>query len=646
MCGIAGILKPGHRELIRPVTRLMTHRGPDDEGYYSDEHISLGQRRLSIIDLEGGRQPIASENGRLQLVSNGEIYNSPELRSELQARGHLFRTATDVETVLHLYEEEGPACVKRLRGMFAVAIWDADRRTLFLARDQMGQKPLFYVATPAGFAFASEVKSLLAAGLVEREADRDALWHYMSLRFVPDSYTFFKGVHKLPAATWMVRAADGTLRSERYWDLDFRHKLGGSEDDIVEQLDHELSAAVKLHLLSDVPVGSFLSGGIDSSTVTAMMARATGQPFPTFSIGVKEQSFNELPWARMVAERYGLQGREKVVEADLVHLMPAMIHHMDEPSDPFGVGVYLVAREAAREVKVVLSGDGGDENFAGYDRFAGQRLVDYYAWLPAGLRRQVIGRLIACVPESFAYKSLAGRLKWLHAMSFHDSGRRYAESMSFLRFTDEHKQRLFTPAARAALSDRDSIAKILVHFNGGRATDLVDRMLNTDLMTRMPDHLLTIADRMAMAHSLEARPPLIDHRVTEFAASIPGAVKLKGRSLKHVLRRVAERYLPRELIYRPKQGFGFPIGIWLRTDLRDFTRNLLLRDSRFVADGTFDGAYVRRLVDEHQGGKADHNFRLWILLNLEIWHRLYFEGETVDSCRALIDRLSREQAAF
>lgn len=646
MCGIAGILTPDsrHRDLIRPATRCMQHRGPDDEGYYSDEHISLGQRRLSIIDLAGGRQPISNEDGRLQLLCNGEIYNSPELREELKARGHVFRTATDVETALHLFEEEGPASVRRLRGMFALAIWDASSRRLFLARDHMGQKPVFYTDQPGGFAFASEVKSLLAAGLVKPEADRDALWHYMSLRFVPDRYTFFKGIQKLPAATWLLREADGRIRSERYWDLDFRNKLNGSESQIVDQLDGVLSESVRLHLLSDVPVGSFLSGGIDSGTVTAMMAKAAGQPFPTFSIGVREQSFNELPWARKVVERYGLEGHEKVVEADLVHLMPTMIHHMDEPSDPFGVGVYLVSAEAARRVKVVLSGDGGDENFAGYDRFAGQRLVDFYAWLPAGLRRQVIGRLINCVPESFAYKSLAGKLKWFHAMSFHDAGGRYAESMSFLRFTEEHKRRLFTRAAAAALTDADSEAKILAHFNTPAATELVDRMLNTDLMTRMPDHLLVISDRMSMAHSLEARPPLIDYKVTEFAATIPGNIKLKGRSLKHVLRRVAERYLPRELIYRPKQGFGFPIGIWLRTDLKDLTRNLLLRDSRFVSEGVFDAAYVRQLVDEHQSGKADHNFRLWILLNLEVWHRLYFEGETVDSCRNLIDRLIREPA--
>ena len=641
MCGIAGILKPGHADTVRAMTALITHRGPDHEGYYTDEHISLGQRRLGVFELAIGGQPLVNEAGNLQMVCDGVIYNSQGLRRELESRGHQFRSTSGTEVILHLYEEEGVHCVRRLRGAFAFAIWNRDDRSLFLVRDQMGQKPLFYVDEPAGFAFASEVKCLLATDLVKREADIDALWHYMSLRFLPDRYTFFKGVCKLPAATWLLRRGDGTLQSERYWDLDFTRKLACSEDEAVEQLDKLLAQTVKLHMQSDVPVGSFLSGGIDSSVVTALMAKAADAPFPTFSIGVKEQKINELPYARMVSQQYGLLGREKVVEADLVRLMPRMIHHLDEPSDPFGVGVYLVSREAAREVKVVLSGDGGDENFAGYDRFAGQRLVDYYAWLPAWLRRQVFGRLISLVPESFGYKSAAAKLKWLHAMSFHDAGRRYAESMSFLRFTDEHKQNLFTPAARAALEDPDSVAKILCHFNSNRAGEMVDRMLNTDLMTRMPDHLLAISDRMAMAHSLDARPPLIDHMVTEFAASLPGRYKLKGRSLKHVLRRVAARHLPRKLIERPKQGFGFPIAIWLRTDLKTFTRNLLLRDSRFVANGTFDGAYVRRLVDEHQDGKADHNFRLWILLNLEIWHRLYFEGETVDSCGAQIDRLMR-----
>jgi asparagine synthase (glutamine-hydrolysing) len=630
------MIGPGHRERIAAVTRLMSHRGPDDEGYYHDDAISIGQRRLSIIDLGGGRQPIANETGRLQLVCNGEIYNSPELRRELQARGHVFRTATDVEVILHLYEEAGVECVRRLRGMFAYAIWDADARALVLARDHLGQKPIFFASGADGaFAFASEVKSVLAAGLVPVEPDLDGLWHYMSLRYLPDEYTLFRGVRKLPAATWL-RWQDGRWTTGRYWELSFTEKLKGSEAELTDRLDALLLDTVKLHLLSDVPVGTFLSGGIDSSTVTAMMAKVSGERFRTFSIGVREQSFNELPYARQVVQRYGLEGRERIVHADLIHLAPSMIWHMDEPADPFGVGVYLVSQVAAEEVKVVLSGDGGDENFAGYDRFAGQRMVDYYGWLPAAFRRHVMHRLVHMVPESFGYKSLAQKLRWLNDMSFHTRGGRYARSMSFLRFTDDHKLRLFTPAARQRLTDADSTAKILSWFDADRADELVDRMLYTDLMTRMPDHLLMICDRMSMAHSLEVRPPLIDHKVVEFAASLPGDLKLRGRNLKYILKQVAARYLPRELLTRRKQGFGFPIAIWLRTDLRRFTERIFA-ESRFVEQGLFEGDYVRRLVGEHMGGKIDHNFRLWILINLELMHRMYFENRSVDDMREFID---------
>lgn len=637
MCGIAGILGPGHRETIVPVTRALAHRGPDDESFHHDETISLGQRRLSIIDLAGGRQPIANETGDIQLVCNGEIYNSPELRAELTGRGHRFRTATDVEVVLHLYEELGAACVKRLRGMFAIGLWDKKARRLVLARDHLGQKPLFYAIAGEKLVFASEVKGVLASGIVGREIDLDGLWHYVSLRYLPDSYTLFRGVHKLPAATVAV-FEDARLTLEKYWHLSFREKLPHDEAAITDGLDALLRETVKLHLLSDVPVGAFLSGGIDSSTVTAMMAGSTGTPFPTFSIGVKEHGFNELPWTRMVALKYGLAGRERIVEADMIHLIPAMVAAMDEPSDPFGAGVYLVSQLAAEEVKVVLSGDGGDENFAGYDRFAGQRLAEIYSVLPAWLRRQVMARAIRLVPESFGYKSLAQKLAWLNDMSFYSSGERYARSMSFLRFTEESKERLFTPAAQARLTDRDSVGKILSFFDAEAAEDLVDRMLNTDLMTRMPDHLLAITDRMSMAHSLEVRPPLMDYRLVEYAASIPADLKLRGRSLKYILKKVAARYLPPELITRPKQGFGFPIARWMRTELAVFLRNLFAR-SRFVELGLFDGAYMSALLEEHLSGKADHNFRLWILLNLEIWQRHCIEGQSVEQLREFVDSL-------
>jgi asparagine synthase (glutamine-hydrolysing) len=622
------------------MTDVLCHRGPDEEGYYHDDHISLGQRRLSIIDLAGGRQPISNETDTIQLICNGEIYNSPELRKQLISSGHVFKTNTDVEVILHLYEDYGKDCVKQLRGMFAFALWDSEKQSLFLARDHMGQKPLFFFSKDNVFAFASEVKGILASGLVDPQVDIDALWHYVSLRFIPDRYTLFKEIKKLPAGTRLI-LENGKVTTELYWNLNFNNKLPNDEEQIVEGLNSLLLETVKDHLLSDVTVGSFLSGGIDSSTVCAMMATITGNPIPTFSIGVKEQGFNELPYARMVVDKYGLESHEQIVEADLIQLMPAMIYHMDEPSDPFGVGVYLVAQVASEVLKVVLGGDGGDENFAGYDRFAGNQLVDYYCLLPKWVRKTILKKIIDRVPESFGYKSLAQKLTWVNKMSFFDGGERYAQSMSFLRFTQEAKDQLFTETARAQIDDVDSIAKILTHFESENVDDLVDRMLYTDLMTRMPDHLLVIADRMTMAHSLESRSPLIDYKVVEYAASIPAELKLKGKNLKYILKKVAARYLPHELIYRKKQGFGFPLGIWMRTQLRSFLKSLF-DQSRFIELGIFDQAYMQRLLEEHISGKTDHNFRLWILINLEIWYRLYFESQTLDSLQIFIDRLIQE----
>ena len=639
MCGIAGILSPDKHDVITKMTEVLTHRGPDEHGYYHDDFISLGQRRLSIIDLAGGRQPISNETDTLYLICNGEIYNSPELRKQLISSGHTFKTSTDVEVILHLYEEYGRNCVKHLRGMFAFAIWDKKKRTLFLARDHMGQKPLFFYQNDQTFAFASEVKGILASGLMEPKLDLDGLWHYVSLRFIPDRYSLFKGIQKLPAATWLF-LENGNITIERYWNLNFNNKFPDKEQEIVEGLNTLLLETVKDHMLSDVRVGAFLSGGIDSSTVSAMMATLTGEPIPTFSIGVKEQGFNELPYARMVVDRYGLEPHEKVVKADLIHLIPSMIYHMDEPSDPFAVGVYLVSQVASESVKVVLGGDGGDENFAGYDRFVGNRLVDYYCLLPQWFRKIVMKKIIERIPESFGYKSLAQKASWVNEMSLFSGGERYAQSMSFLRFTQEAKQKLFTESARNQIEDYDSLTKILTFFESENVDHLVDRMLYTDLMTRMPEHLLVIVDRMTMAHSLESRSPLIDYKVVEYAASIPAELKLKGNTLKYVLRKVADRYLPPELIHRKKVGFGFPLGIWMRTELKIFLNNLF-RQSRFVELGIFDRAYVHRLLQEHISGKVDHNFRLWILINLEIWYRLYFEDETVDSMGAFIDRISR-----
>jgi asparagine synthase (glutamine-hydrolysing) len=637
VCGISGIISAGRKDVVVAMTEALAHRGPDGSGYYRDDRIALGQRRLSIIDLATGDQPIGNETGDLQLICNGEIYNSPELRRRLLAAGHRFKTQTDVEVILHLYEDLGVECVKELRGMFAFAIWDRRDGSLFLARDHMGQKPLFYCQAGQDFLFASEVKGILASGLVRRQVDLDGLWHYVSMRFLPDRYSLFKGIEKLPAGSWLLWRS-GSVTIERYWQLSFANQPDRREEEVIDGLDALLRETVEMHLLSDVRVGSFLSGGIDSSLIAALMATVGKETVPTFSIGVKEQGFNELPYARSVAARYGMEAHEKVVEADLFRLIPRMVYHMDEPADPFGAGVYLVSGVASEAVKVVLTGDGGDESFAGYDRFVGQRLLDYYCVLPAWFRRNLVRRIVERIPESFGYKSVAQKARWLNEMSFFTQEERYAHSMSFLRFTQAAKQELFTASARQGIEDYDSLEKILSLFRSDEVDHVVDRMLYTDLMTRMPDHLLMTVDRMAMAHSLETRSPLVDYKVVEYAASIPGGLKLKGNQLKYILRKVAARYLPQDLIDRRKQGFGFPLAIWMRTELRDFVRNLFA-ESRFIELGIFERAYVQRLVDEHIAGKIDHNYRLWLLINLEVWYRMFFEGMTIPVMQQDIERL-------
>jgi len=499
------------------------------------------------------------------------------------------------------------------------------------------QKPLFYSKTTKDFLFASEVKSILASGLIDPAPDLEALWHYIALRFVPDDKSLVRNIKKLRAGHYLFIRGDSVVE-KKYWTLSFNQKFTAEESDLVDELDTLLNDTVKTHLLSDVEVGVFLSGGIDSSTVAAIAAKHQDVPVASFSIGVKDQSFNELPYARMAAEHCGLRAHEKVIEADLVRMMPAMIHAMDEPSDPFGVGIHLVSELASKHVKVVLSGDGGDENFAGYDRYAGQRITDYYCLLPRAFRKHVMSHLINLIPETFGYKSLAQKARWLNEMSFYSQGDRYAHSMSFLRFTEDARTELFTERARSELGELHSEDKILDFFNAENATDLVDRMLYTDLMTRMPDHLLTLGDRMSMAHSLEMRPVLMDYELVEFAARLPANLKLHGRELKYLLKKVASRYLPQELINREKQGFSFPIARWLRSDLREFTRRLFAQ-SRFVELGIFDGDYMSRLLEEHLGGAIDHNYRLWILINLEIWYRLYFEGNSVQDLQELTEEL-------
>ena len=640
MCGIVGIVPrrpadPARLDAaVRRMAAALVHRGPDDDGFFVTPRVALGMRRLSILDVAHGGQPMATANRAKVLVYNGEVYNHRAVRRELEGLGHRFATHCDTETVLHAFDAWGADAFPRLEGMFAAAVWDEARGTLTLARDWLGQKSLYLAELPLGLAFASEIKALLALGEIEPRLDLQALSHYMSLRYLPRDLTFFQGVSKLPAAHVLEVSAGGRAQ-RRYWTPRYEPKHTGSRAEVLDGLDALLAQVVEEHLLSDVPLGCFLSGGIDSSLVVAYAARASKEPVRTFSIGVHEASQSELPFARQVAERYGTRHLERIVEPDLAGLAPRMVAAMEEPVDPFSAGVYLVSEVAAEHVTVCLGGDGGDELFAGYDRYLGQHLAELYALVPAALRRRVLRPLLQRVPESFGYKSIATKLRWLDTMAERSGFDRYAESAAFLRFPHELKQRLFAPGSWRAIGDTPSEPLLREFFDDGAASHVIDRMLHTDCMTRLADHQLPIVDRMSMAHGLEVRSPFLDHRVAEYASRIPAPWQLRRGRLKAVTRELAERYLPRELVMRQKQGFGFPLALWLRGPLRTLIEQVV-DHSRLAEAGIFRREEMKRLVAEHLSGALDHNYRLWMLFHLELFYRHSVEGEPVEALEAWV----------
>lgn len=632
MCGICGKHSQSgvHPEELRLMLQAIAHRGPDDEGVYVNGHIGIGNKRLSIIDLPGGGQPICNENKTIWVVNNGEIYNYKELRSELEHKGHRFRTNSDTEVIVHLYEEVGEGCVHKLNGMFAFAIWDEKQQKLILARDRAGQKPLFYTKVEENFMFASEVKAILATNKGGREVDYESIHHYLSLRFIPPPGTMFRHIKKLPPAHILVYQA-GEISISRYWDLSFGIKLELSETELIDCLHEKLTCAVRSHLVSDVPVGAFLSGGMDSSMIVAIMAGHLAGSVKTFSVGVKDQDFNELPYARIVADQYQTCHIEQCVESDIVNLLPKMIWHLDEPSDPIAACQYYAAQLAARHVKVVLGGDGGDELFAGFDRYLGVSQIDQYIKIPAFLRTNLIGPLIAKLPDSFTYKSLTQKLRWIDQLSsLPNLGERYAEATCFFRYNQLAKQILFSRDMWHQVGHLDSADIIVRQFDNANADDPIDRMLYADFMTRLPEHSLMLTDRMTMAHGLEARSPFLDHELVEFTASLPSHLKIRNRTLKYALRKLAKDYLPESIVKRPKQGFMFPVAYWFRNELYPFLQQFLL-NSHFVKEGVFKKESVSRLIEEHRERRVDNHVRLWMLLSLEIWHQLYIEQNDHES---------------
>ena len=616
MCGIAGIVshrgKPPSPEELRRMCAALRHRGPDDEGFHVGAGVGLGMRRLSIIDLTTGHQPVSNEDGSVWVVLNGEIYNFRELRRALERNGHVFRTSTDTEVIVHLYEEHGADCVKHLRGMFAFALWDARARSLLLARDRLGIKPLFYAEVNGRLAFASELKALLELPEIGRQLNWRAVNHLFSFLTTPATESIVAGVHKLePGHTLTVSPAG--VRKRQYWDVRFAPDHRSGEADLVAQLRALLEESVRLHRVSDVPVGAFLSGGIDSSSVVAMLARQSTRPVRTFSIGFREAGFDETRYARIVARRFGTDHRELVVDPDITGMVDDLAWHLDEPfGDPSAIPTYLVSKLAAEDVTVVLSGDGGDELFAGYDRYVVERRERRWQSVAAPLRG-VLRTVAAAMPEGargrnfLRHYSLAGAQRYLDAAAC---------------FRQDERGRLLHADAAAAVRDDEAWREAAALL-----TSADDHWLSAlqyfDLKRYLPLDILTKVDRMSMAHSIEARVPLLDHALVEFAATLPPGLKLNGTT-KYIFKQALRGILPDEVIDRPKQGFAVPLGRWFRGELSGFLRERLL-SRRARQRGILDAGTVERLIALHERGRPLDQ-QLWTMLSFELWCEAFLDA--------------------
>jgi asparagine synthase (glutamine-hydrolysing) len=625
MCGICGVYdyksqRLVDRQILYDMLQAIRHRGPDDEGVYIDNDLALGMRRLSIIDLVGGKQPICNEDGSVVVVFNGEIYNYRELAEQLRRRGHTLETASDTEVIVHLYEDLGEDCVRELRGMFAFAVWDSRRRRLFLARDRLGIKPLYYTLSGDRLVFGSEIKAILQHPEVQARLDMVGLGHFLSLKYVPAPQTMFADILALPPAHTLTCDRDGT-RLRSYWDLSFSNNHNGllSEEAYAEQLEELLRESVKIHLMSDVPFGAFLSGGVDSSTIVALMSQFLDQPVKTFSVGFEGdgETFSELPYARLVAKQYQTDHHEVFIyPQDLIDLAEKVVWHLDQPiADQASLANYMVSELAARHVKMVLTGEGGDELFAGYARYAGERFSPVFQHVP-GLAKTLMRATSAHVPGLRRPKIA------LFALCEPDEATRLASW--FPLFNHEMKASLLSAALKEELNGSSAEHVFADHLTRTDARDPLSRMLYVDTKLWLPDDLLARGDKTSMAASLEARVPLLDHKLVEFAAGLPPHLKLRRLTRKYLLKKVSRAWLPAQIIDRKKQGFPMPISVWFRKEARSFVRDLL-SPAIVQRRGLFNPGYVETLLDQHEAGLADHGPLLWGLLSVELWHRLFID---------------------
>ncbi len=626
MCGIAGWVGDAPPALLPTMLDLLRHRGPDDAGTHVEPGVALGMTRLAIIDLVTGRQPMSDGDARHWIVFNGEIYNFRQLRAELEATGHRFRTRSDTEVILAAHAEYGEDCVEHLRGMFAFAIWDRTRRRLFLARDRLGKKPIYYWQRDGLFLFASEPKALLRHPAVSRELDWGAFHHYLAFGYTPAERSIFAGIRKLPPAH-TATLESGRLTLRRYWRLPHGAPTPApraSVEETAAAIREALREAVRLRLQSDVPLGVFLSGGIDSSAVVASMREVTSGRIATFTVGFGRAaaSYDELPYARLVAERFGTEHHEEILEPKIRDLLPVIVRHFDEPfADSSAVPTFAVAQATARHVKVALSGIGGDETFAGYPRYLGVRLAERYARLPRPLRRGAGALAAALVRESRSSRNVGGWIRRFVTGAEAPMPERYIGWTRF--FAPAELARLASPALRAALgADVDAAQRSAFAARGHG--DPLDGAFRIDLATYLPDDLLVMADRMSMANSLELRAPFCDHRIVEASLAIPPAMKLPGRRLKGLLKTAFASVLPGPVLSHRKQGFMIPLGSWLTGELRE-TMDDLLSPEQIRARGLFEPGEVERMRREHLAGGRDHADQIWTLMMAELWMREYLD---------------------
>jgi asparagine synthase (glutamine-hydrolysing) len=622
MCGIAGRVNLGSEAPVDAavVTRmcdLLAHRGPDGDGVYVDGPVGLGHRRLAIIDLSpAGRQPMAACDGRYWITFNGEIYNFLELRAEFESRGWRFTSRTDTEVLLAAYATLGPQCVRRLRGMFAFAIWDAQDRSLFAARDRLGKKPFFYRTDADGLAFASEPKAFFAEPGFDPQPALDAIHKYLAFQYVPSPWSAFRGVRKLPPAHYLLYR-DGVVNIQRYWTLRYDEKTPLGEDEACERLVQLLREAVRLRLISDVPLGAFLSGGIDSGAVVALMSEFGSAPVKTFSIGFDEEGFDELAYARQVAQRYHTDHHEFVVRPEAAAIIPDLVWHYGEPfADSSAIPTFYLSKLTRQHVTVALNGDAGDENFAGYDRYVPRRRDEMWRRVPAPVRRFAAASASLLPGPSRSDAIIARGQEWL-ARRTGDAAEQYIESM--MQFGPRTINGLCTPEFLAAAGG-DARELLRDAFRRSTGRDFLDRALDVDVGTYLPDALLVKVDIATMAYSLEGRSPLLDHHLVEFAAQLPPEMKLQDGVKKRIFKKAMRPFLPAAIIDRPKKGFSVPLVHWFRRELRDFTRDVLLSPTA-QRRGLFKRDRVERLLREHIDGRMDWHSQIWNLLMLELWFR-------------------------